>query len=228
MNKTKTCTRCGEEKSLDMFRPHVKRANGSYRLFAKCRECEASDAKNRRLNNPSTYKAAQKKYRDTHKEERREYNNIWREENHEQALVGQRKWREENPEKNKSSYTNYRINNREKYLASKRKARKSPEYQAKIKAHREANKGVFATYARNRRARLSSATGTFTQEEFNNLCSSLNNICLCCGEEKKLTADHVIPISRGGSNSIDNIQPLCQSCNSSKHTQTIDYRVDAI
>jgi 5-methylcytosine-specific restriction endonuclease McrA len=48
---------------------------------------------------------------------------------------------------------------------------------------------------------------------------------LCCGRpDVKLTQDHVVPLARGGSNLIDNIQPLCASCNSSKGTQTIDYR----
>lgn len=48
--------------------------------------------------------------------------------------------------------------------------------------------------------------------------------CACCQNKRPLTRDHVIPVSLGGCDSIDNIQGLCQSCNSIKGTKIIDYR----
>lgn len=71
-------------------------------------------------------------------------------------------------------------------------------------------------WARKYRAKKYSAEGTFTAAEFAALCEAYDNRCARCGTKTKLTADHVIPLIAGGSNMIDNIQPLCKPCNSSK------------
>lgn len=65
----------------------------------------------------------------------------------------------------------------------------------------------------------------FTAREWLDLISSYNHTCLRCGcNNCELEADHIKPLSKGGSNSIDNIQPLCAKCNNWKATQEIDYR----
>ena len=48
--------------------------------------------------------------------------------------------------------------------------------------------------------------------------------CLKCGDDKNISLDHIIPVFHNGENSIDNLQPLCRSCNSKKGTKIIDYR----
>ncbi len=41
--------------------------------------------------------------------------------------------------------------------------------------------------------------------------------CMICGTKENLTIDHIIPQSKGGKDSVDNLQILCFSCNSRKH-----------
>ena len=48
--------------------------------------------------------------------------------------------------------------------------------------------------------------------------------CLACGCDDPPTIDHIVPVSRGGTNTVDNVQPLCGDGNNRKGTKTIDYR----
>jgi hypothetical protein len=41
-------------------------------------------------------------------------------------------------------------------------------------------------------------------------------ICKHCGVSKNLTLDHIFPVSKGGEDTMKNIQVLCRSCNSKK------------
>jgi 5-methylcytosine-specific restriction endonuclease McrA len=80
-------------------------------------------------------------------------------------------------------------------------------------------------YHHNRDADRWGVKGTFTIEEWNDLLFHTGYKCLACGnDEVLLVANHITPMSIGGSNYIDNIQPLCKSCHSKKHGYIKDYR----
>jgi hypothetical protein len=68
----------------------------------------------------------------------------------------------------------------------------------------------------------------FTEVEWRELCDRLGNRCVACGAEGPTVRDHIVPISLGGDNSIDNIQPLCKPCNIRKHNKAISYRKDVV
>jgi len=40
--------------------------------------------------------------------------------------------------------------------------------------------------------------------------------CQRCAQREQLSVDHIVPRSRGGMDTLDNLQTLCRSCNSKK------------
>jgi HNH endonuclease len=88
------------------------------------------------------------------------------------------------------------------------------------------NPGVVRRYKANRRVRIIGNGGYHTLEEWDDLCAYYGYKCLSCGRsDVPMTEDHIVPVSRGGTDYIDNIQPLCKPCNSRKKDKTADYRV---
>ena len=59
-------------------------------------------------------------------------------------------------------------------------------------------------------------SGKIIWEEWEEKLKRLNYQCQVCGSKENITIDHIIPLSKGGTNDIDNLQPLCKSCNSRK------------
>lgn len=84
--------------------------------------------------------------------------------------------------------------------------------------------GYLNQAVRLRAERVKAAEGSHTIGEWENLKAQCNWICISCGKQEpaiKLEQDHIIPISRGGSNNIENIQPLCGPCNRRKYNKII-------
>jgi 5-methylcytosine-specific restriction endonuclease McrA len=136
----------------------------------------------------------------------------------EQARESMQRWRQkpENAQKAREQAKDWRDKNPEQYKARYLEWRRS-----------EQGKAVRNMHNQNREARKHGNGGEITAQEWQNLKAYYDYHCLCCGKQEPqivLTLDHVIPISQGGPNTIENSQPLCKSCNSRKKTKTIDYR----
>ena len=90
-------------------------------------------------------------------------------------------------------------------------------------------------YTRNRGIRSRHALGSHTEREWLKLKELYYNKCAICSISEgklatlwkgtvftKLTRDHITPLAKGGSDFIENIRPLCVTCNSRKRHSTID------
>lgn len=78
-------------------------------------------------------------------------------------------------------------------------------------------------YKQRRKARERGAPGRYTWAEIIRLFLSGDRRCAYCDEiiEGQPDPDHVIPLSRGGSNSITNIVPACRACNTDKSDHSL-------
>ena len=117
-----------------------------------------------------------------------------------------RRWREAHPEAHRAEGRAYYARDPER---RKQQINASPNRNAVRRAMHQ-----------RRRARAIQAPGSYTAKEWIALVAAYGGRCAYCDVKGPLHADHRIPLSRGGSNSIDNIVPACRTCNLRKHDRT--------
>ena len=79
-----------------------------------------------------------------------------------------------------------------------------------------------------RRATLRRAPGRFSARDWLRLLRRHGGLCAYCHTAAATSADHVVPLSRGGSNFIGNILPACLPCNLSKGVKLlVEWRTGA-
>ena len=195
--KSKLCTVCGEEKPLSEY---YKDSRGKDGLYAKCKGCHCKATKAVVL-------------RDRDKERARQRD--WYGRNKIHARETKYKWRTENPEA---------------YQTIIERHKDKPETRIKRAAYHKKRQQEFPEKSRKknklRTKRKNENGGKFGAKEMATLLEIYGNKCLCCCEIGNIEADHVIPLSKGGSNDISNRQPLCPKCNLRKSNKIIDYRME--
>lgn len=148
-----------------------------------------------------------KQYRETKKDEIKSQRAEHYKKNRDAILAKVKYFYIQNKEKLISYQKEYNIKNKDKIR------KRELEYN-------RTNSQRVSHIANRRRTRKVNNGGSHTLDELVQKFSSLGNVCFYCGIGGKLTIDHDIPLSRGGTNNIDNILPACKSCNSRKRTLT--------
>jgi 5-methylcytosine-specific restriction endonuclease McrA len=154
------------------------------------------------------------------------YQKEYKNKNKEKLLNDVKEYYHKNKEKRLEYAKQYREVHRK--LLSKKASKYFQEHKQKVyeSRHTDSFRKKNRVFGKIRRARKRAASigDNFTVNEWKTLLERFENRCAYCRKEfiNKLEPDHVIPISRGGTNSISNILPCCRSCNAKKGAKLLE------
>ena len=196
--KQKQCSSCKEIKPLSEFHNHRRKKDGKSNYCKACAKQRASSWYHKNLEHARTYhrkyhaehrneiKEKRRIYFESHKSEKAIYDHEYRIKNREWILARQRRWRQEHPDKN--------------YAIQKRYKKRNPDKLRELRELRRAIKnGVEAE--------------RFTRIE---IWERDRGICHICGkycDPNEWHLDHLIPLSRGGSHTRENVAVSHPRCN---------------
>jgi 5-methylcytosine-specific restriction endonuclease McrA len=153
-------------------------------------------------------------------------NRVWTKKNPEKARAKHNRWANANPEKKKESQRKSAARCKDKISARLRKryAEDPSYYKARASAWQKANPKKQAAIMRTRRAKVAGTGGRHSTKDIESLLKMQKGRCAnpSCKKDIKRGGyhiDHIIPVSKGGSNSARNLQLLCPVCNHRKHAK---------
>lgn len=191
---TKICPRCKQEYDLTPEFWHKDKYTKSG-FCGYCKQCNKSKVKTWQQDNPEKHKERACQWNKNNSRKHGEHVRRWQHKNPDKVKKSNQKWHKNNPEKVKEYQRQWTQKNHDRYIAAKHK----------------------------RKALKLGNGGSYTQEELYQQFLDQDGRCFHCGKfispknGKICHIDHWIPISKGGSNNIDNIRLLCPHCNLTKH-----------
>jgi 5-methylcytosine-specific restriction endonuclease McrA len=199
-----------------------------------------------------TKKEIQQRYYQKHREEilakrKAEYNpdknKIYRLENKEKIAAKNARWYEKNKDTIIPKQVEYQRDRKKdpEYADMNRQARRNyyQTHKDEIKQYRDnyrtQNKEKMRLQerlrSRKRQALINQNSSKVTLGEIKKLIKDSNNICFWCDKEVpegKIHLDHIYPLSKGGTHTIDNIVIACATCNIKKNDKDPEIWVEQV
>ena len=167
-------------------------------------------------------------------EKMRAYKRAWKKRNPEKVREDNRA-RKRPPEQKAAADKRYRAKHSEQLKAKKRaeyqanKEKRDEQNKAWAAAHPERHREIKRNWSKNhpeywrvqngrRRAyKLAAPRNDLTPAQWREIKDAYGHQCVYCGRKmERLTQDHIIPLSKGGSHTVSNVVPACLACNRKK------------
>ena len=206
--QSRICPSCSNEYPLTSEYFH-KDKNNKYGFVYTCKSCANSktykwrhaDQERTRISDHNSYQK--------HKDKRKAQGRKWATSNPERVHAIHQRWLDSNTERRRAISRDWAKNHPEQ--RRNWRSLNPDKYRASNKMHKA-----------KRRSQMQQAKGHFTRADLERLYSEQEGRCAYCGitilwgVPRDIHVDHVIPLSRGGSNWPDNLALTCQDCNLSK------------
>lgn len=205
--KTKICNQCKRElpETNEYFSCRIK-PNEILKYIACCKSCCAAKKRQKRKDNP---------------EHERMIDRQRHQRDHNKRLNLMRQYNQNNRDEINIQNAERRMEMKDEYNANRRlKYADNPELiLSRTRDLRKKYPERYSVYGKNNDAKRKMAEGFYTLQDELYQLSKQNHRCFWCRiklEGKKYHIDHIIPISRGGTNWSGNIVISCPHCNMSK------------
>ncbi len=192
VQQTKVCSSCKRDKDLDLFGAQRR---GLYGRKSECKKCLSNKETARRAADPEAARAYKREWwaaKEHTTEERKE------------ARARFKDWYGRNRSRHLSTMKVWVATNPEAFKAIQKK------YLTKNPVHIR------------RRVHMQRIVRTLTAAQWAETLALFDHRCAyCLRNDLPMTQDHVIPVSKGGDHTQENVVPACKPCNSKKNDRPL-------
>lgn len=233
--ETKTCTSCGQNKSLEEFY-FVRTRNHRMSICDTCRKAKGAVAY---LKNREVALAKSADYYQKNQDVIKARVSAYQKENRAAATKNHRRWKAKQPpgalaaqirarraaDPNYNDKQNARnaarrpiVNEHARIRAKARYHQDIEASRAKHRAVRSAKREYYKILGDAQRAKKHGTVGRYSSDDVAAILMAQKGKCAYCRKDirKSFEVDHIVPFIRGGTNNRNNLQLTCGPCNRSK------------